>query len=111
MNAVSEVSPSDKGAVLMPLLCAGDYVLATKYSDGDPHDQWCVGFYHSTLDYGEGSERYQVIDGEGKQFRGNGFRRIKKISRERGEFILKNTQNIQSGSRSLWWWARAKIGT
>jgi len=23
----------------------GDYVLATKYRDGDPQDHWAVGFY------------------------------------------------------------------
>lgn len=23
----------------------GTYVLATQYSDDDPGDQWCVGFY------------------------------------------------------------------
>lgn len=49
----------------------GDYVLATKYSDGDPGDQWCVGFYHSQLEYPK-SPRHQVVNDEGVQFRGNG---------------------------------------
>ena len=35
----------------------GDYVLATKYHDGSPYDQWAVGFYNSC-----DRDRYFVID-------------------------------------------------
>lgn len=86
----------------------GDYVLATKWSDGDPGDQWCVGFYDGTLSK-VSEDRHMVVDENGKQFRGNGFRRVKKISRERGAFLLKNKEFIEFGTRSLWGWVRVKM--
>jgi len=55
----------------------GDYVFATKYSDGDPADGWAVGFYNGKLDKME--DRFMVVDEEGKNIRGNGFRSIKVI--------------------------------
>lgn len=82
----------------------GDYVLATKYHDGDPGDQYCVGFYDRT-----DGDRHFVTDKEGKQFRANGFRRIKKISAERGAFLLEHMPEIDTAGRSVWWWARARI--
>ena len=82
----------------------GDYVLATKWSDGDPGDQWCVGFY-----FGYIGDRQLVVDSAGKLFRRNGFRRVKKISQARGEFILAHTDLIQRAGRSLWWWARCSL--
>ena len=82
----------------------GDYVLATKWSDGDPRDQWCVGFYDR-----EENGRHYVVDSDGKQFRLNGFRRVKKISKSRGEFILNNAKNIEANHRSLWWWNRTSM--
>ena len=84
---------------------AGDYVLATKYDDGDPHDQWCVGFYRDMTHHG----RYNAVDSEGQLFRGNGFRRAAKISAARGQFILDNGETIQWAGRSLWWWKRRKM--
>jgi hypothetical protein len=82
----------------------GDYVLATKYYDGDPLDHWCVGFYDR-----EENGRHYIVDNDGKQFRGNGFRRAARISHERGFFILRNTEEIEMSCRSLWWWKRCKI--
>ena len=85
-------------------LSRGDYVLATKYSDGDPGDQWCVGFYDC-----EQGGRHYVTDKDGNQFRRNGFRRVAKISAERGEFILSNADYISWGSWSLWGWKRVSM--
>ena len=79
----------------------GDYVLATKWHDGDPADQWCVGFYDEEI-----NGQHFVTDTDGEQFRDNGFRRVEKISRNRGAFILQNAKN---SSRSLWWWSRVKM--
>ena len=53
-------------------LTKGDYVLATTYKDGDPQDQWCVGFFDSMTTHNP--PRYNIIDSNGKLFRGNGFR-------------------------------------
>lgn len=82
----------------------GDYVLATKWSDGDPHDQWCVGFYDFTE-----KGRHFVTDADGQQFRANGFRRVQKISQARGQFILSHIAEIESGGKSLWFWVRAQM--
>jgi hypothetical protein len=82
----------------------GDYVLATKYSDGDPHDQWCIGIYEEQI-----GDRHWVIDIYGNQFRHNGFRRVKKITKERGEFILRHMNIIEYTDRSLWWWVRCSM--
>lgn len=95
----------------------GDYVLATKWSDGSPGDHWCIGYYDrcDAEDRPPSTRidpRYYVVDADGKQFRGNGFRRVKKISAERGAFILAHMDEIErsgAGGRSLWWWARASM--
>lgn len=75
---------------------SGDYVLATKFSDGDPNDHWCVGFYDKPF-----HNRHLVIDASGKQFRIGGFRRVKKISKNRGKFILSHREHIKQ-CQSLW---------
>lgn len=100
---------SDKWeAASQPDLKKGDYVLATKYRDGDPGDQFCVGFYDGFYMNGD-STRHLVLDGEGKQFRRNGFRRVAKISRDRGEWIVKNLALIErmQDRYSVWHWFRA----
>jgi hypothetical protein len=66
----------------------GDYVVATKFSDGDPSDHWCVGFYSRTIRKGEALERHVVLDGAGKPFRLNGFTRMERISDKAAEWIL-----------------------
>lgn len=85
-----------------------DYVLATKWSDGEPGDHWCVGFYKGVLPKISGA-RFLVADGEGKLFRANGFRRIAKISLARGKWILEHAAEIEAGRRSLWWWKRRSM--
>lgn len=97
-----------------------DYVLATKYSDGDPGDQWAVGFYDGSFDVGS-ETRHLVVDGDGNQFRWGGFRRVEKISHARGVFIVDHQAEIeaswpsyrphQKGHLSLWGWKRAKMST
>ncbi len=86
----------------------GDYVLATKYQDGDPGDHFAVGFFGYTI----GKEpflRYIVIDNEGNPFRANGFRRIKKISHDRGVWLIKHFKEIEMSSHSVWWWVRQRM--
>lgn len=82
----------------------GDYVLATKYDDGDPQDQWAVGFYS-----GETGGRHYVVDANDNQFRGNGFRRAEKITVARGAWLLANVQAIEGSCCSLWHWKRARM--
>ncbi len=82
----------------------GDYALATKWHDGDPGDQWCVGFYDREKD-----GRHWVVGNSREQFRANGFRRVAKISGKRGEFLIRNISEIEMGVRSLWWWKRCQM--
>lgn len=85
----------------------GDYVLASKYRDGDPGDQFCVGFYDSSFGDGTGT-RHLVLDSEGKQFRRNGFRRVARIGNERGKWIVQHLTLIEKmgGRYSVWHWFR-----
>lgn len=89
----------------MKKLEIGDYVLATKWNDGDPQDPWCVGFYNGELEY-LNNIRFYVVDNEGKEFRHNGFRRVRKITNKRGEWLLNRINDIRNSNRSLWWWIR-----
>ena len=78
----------------------GDYVLATKYSDGDPGDAWCVGFYDRT----EG-DRIYVTDENGTQWRCNGYRKVGLITPEYGEWVLSISKELEAsppGSVNLW---------
>lgn len=80
----------------------GDYVLATKWSDGDPRDHWAVGFFDRMLR----DDRFIVVDDKGQSFRANGFRRAKKISAERGAWLLAHAKEIDLSGRSVWGWLR-----
>ena len=79
----------------------GDYVLATKYTDGDPKDQWAIGFYDR-----QDGDRHFVTDEHDRQFRANGFRRVKAISGERGRWMLENKSDIELSGKSVWFFAR-----
>jgi hypothetical protein len=76
-----------------------DYVLATKYRDGDPGDHFVVGFLKGML-----GDRYLVADGSGNLFRANGFRRCEKISGDIGYLIVKNGKLLEQSCSSIWWW-------
>ncbi len=81
----------------------GDYVFATKYSDGDPGDQYAVGFFDRML-----GDRYMVTDGNGNQFRGNGFRRCEPITHYQGVWLIQSFPLFedmwQREQMSVWWW-------
>lgn len=79
----------------------GDYVLATKYSDGDPMDHWAIGFYDR---YEDG--RHYIVNDKGLQFRRNGFRRAEKIYPEVGDRFLDDIFAIEKSSSSVWSWRR-----
>lgn len=82
----------------------GDYVLATKYKDGDPGDAWGVGFYHSSFDH-FGEQRHLIIDSAGKQIRHGGFRRVGHITAEYGTWVLSVSKHLEGsppGTVNLW---------
>lgn len=80
----------------------GDYVLATKYRDGDPYDGYAVGFYEGPLakDIGRaGQPQHIVVDGDGNPYRANGFRRVERITEELGSWIVQNAVIIEARTR------------
>ena len=79
----------------------GDYVLATKFSDGDPQDHWCVGWYDH-----ENNGRHIVVDSDGNRFRYSGFRRCSKIKPEVGKALMDNARLIELSNRSVWGWRK-----
>lgn len=93
-------------------LALGDYVLATKYSDGDPGDAWALGFYAGELDMGNDrcdikvAPRYMVKDSAGNNIRGNGYRRVARIRPDVGHWLLnvaaKQLEVSPPGTVNLW---------
>jgi hypothetical protein len=86
----------------------GDYVLATKYRDGDPADHFCIGYHDRTFDH-FGHDRHLVVDADGNQFRANGFRRIALISSRRGSWMVRHFAHIERMQYrfSVWHWYHA----
>lgn len=83
----------------------GDYVLATKYSDGDPGDHWALGFYAGTMpEYTP--PRHDVVGSDGKSIRGNGFRCVRPIRKDVGRWLLtvaaKQLEQSPPGTVNLW---------
>lgn len=86
----------------MCMLCKGDYVLATKWSDGDPCDYFVVGYFKEML-----NDCFLVEDGDGNLFRANGFRRCELISKRVGRVLVEAIPSIGDKSgRSIWHWRR-----
>ena len=71
----------------------GDYVLAHKWSDADPGDHWCVGFYDYPM---RGGERHMIVDNEGKPFRGNGFSHVVPITDAEGRWMIEHMPQIDA---------------
>lgn len=70
----------------------GDYVLASKWYNGDPCDHFVVGFVSGFLFEelrAQGRHRVTVRDEEGKEFRRNGFRRAERITADEGAEMVR----------------------
>ena len=95
---------------VMPAI--GDYVLATKYSDGDPGDAWALGFYAGELDMGitrhdiKVAPRYLVNDSSGATIRENGYRRVARVRKDVGAWLLnvaaKQLEQSPPGTVNIW---------
>lgn len=101
MNAIMQTD--DQGRPLSK----GDYVLATKYEDGDPGDAWAVGFYSEPGPPSLDRPRYRVTHADGSIIYGpNGFRRIRRgLRADVGAWLIKNADALQRsppGSINLW---------
>ena len=68
----------------------GDYVLATKYDDGDPCDHFFVGFVSGFTHH----NRYLCVDNDGKKQRANGFRRAEVITADEGRQLVEMMPDI-----------------
>ena len=85
----------------------GDYVLATKYTDGDPGDPWAVGIYAGSYTPGDGMlERHLVNNSAGECIRPNGYRRVACIRKDVGAWLLnvaaKQLEQSPPGTVNLW---------
>jgi len=84
-----------------PPIQKGDYVLATKWHDGDPCDHFYVGFYKESYNYGR---RHLIVDENDNLVRENGFRRVEAITAEEGKALIALIPEISDKpGRSLWW--------
>lgn len=80
----------------------GDYVLATKYHDGDPCDHFFVGFV-SEVSRKPNGVRFMIVDSEGRNQRANGFRRAERITEEEGRELIAMFPEIgDKPGPSLW---------
>jgi hypothetical protein len=91
-----------------PYVKKGELVVATRYSDGDPIDPFCVGFYNGFYEEG-GEKRHLVLDGEGRNLRKKGFRRVAPVGKERGAWMRRNHAYIEEMKDrfSVWHWYHA----
>jgi len=97
----------------------GDYVVATKYSDGDPGDHFAIGRLSQIYNH-HGQTRYVVVDNKDQPFRANGFRRCENITLKQGSWLIAHfpiiekhpLQLLSCGSierivgKSVWDWVR-----
>lgn len=77
----------------------GDYVLATKYSDGDPGDAWALGFYAGNVE-----DRHLVNDAAGLAIRLGGYRRVGRIPTEIGNWLWANRDNLERAPLKISLW-------
>jgi hypothetical protein len=89
----------------MSEIAKGAYVLATKYSDGDPGDAWAVGYYLGKERMGH-EDRHMVGDKDGKPYRASGYRYARANLRpEVGAWLVKNNAILEQsppGAVNLW---------
>jgi hypothetical protein len=88
-------------------LAKGDYVLATKYADGDPGDPWAVGFYSEPGPPSGDMLRYRVVHADERIIYGpNGFRRIRRgLRADVGAWLIENSDALERsppGTVNLW---------
>lgn len=101
------VQPAVAGPVEREVMPAvGDYVLATKWSDGDPGDPWALGFYAGVCTRLQDSPRHMVHDSQGNNIRPNGYRYVRPIRKDVGAWLLnvaaKPLEASPPGTVNLW---------
>lgn len=76
----------------------GDYVLATKYSDGDPGDPWAVGFY------GGMTGEIVVVRGNDGRPVGLHYRHVGRITPEIGNWLMANAKLLEDAPSKINLW-------
>ena len=83
----------------------GDYVLATKYRDGNPGDPWEIGRVTEIVMW-PGDDitgtRYGL-------YSGLLYRRARRITLKRGAWLVDHIPDIERGGVSLWGWLRMSM--
>jgi hypothetical protein len=72
---------------IWPLYLTQQQIAAGEWLSVEPGDQYAVGFYDGPLEK-IGGDRHLVVDGDGKQFRNNGFRRVEPITDAEGRWLI-----------------------
>ena len=88
----------------------GDYVIGTRWQDGNPGDPWAVGWVEKLpFLIRDTKSRWYVKDKKGTDLNGL-YRRVKKISAERGDFLIRNADYIEAQKRySVWYFVRCNM--
>ena len=101
-----DATPLEVGSTEGLGLRVGDYVLATKWGDGDPGDPWALGFYAGLDTLRPSSPRHMVNDSAGRTIRPNGYRRVARIRKDVGAWLLKvaakQLEASPPGTVNLW---------
>lgn len=82
-------------------LSVGDYVLVTKFSDGDPKDPFYIGFFAGMDD-----NRYIISDPACPGISFRRWWRCDRISKRVGDVLCKHIKVIEEASASVWYWRR-----
>lgn len=81
----------------------GDYVLATKWNDGDPGDPWGLGIYAGT--HALDNTRH-LVNHDGKPIRIGGYRKCHPIRKDVGRWLLTvaavQLERSKPGTVNLW---------
>ena len=80
-----------------------DYVLASKWSDGDPNDPWAIGFVDKTLPP-TSSPRYTLKDADGNPMKFGIFGRAERISEASGYILVVARNIVMQSHYSVWYW-------
>ena len=82
----------------------GDYVIATRWSDGSPNDPFCVGFLVEIAN--NNPPKYIVEYGTDILPKSGKFRKVQRISPKTGQLIVNNIHTIENSGKSVWWWVK-----
>ena len=86
----------------------GDYVLASRWSDGDPKDPWVVGVLMDVKSDSVGYWYKVAYEKDGKPA-ARSCRRAERISIRRGVLLLGLAPVIETRNASVWRWKNMKI--